>query len=79
MLHREREQLEVDGCVLEIVRPFLELLLVIYVLDRDGNNFILSPDTLAIKELPWSVTSLCALHMHLHIKITLIINAFFLY
>ena len=45
MLHREGEQLEVHGSMLEIVRPVLELLLVSWALDRDSNNSFLNPDT----------------------------------
>ena len=51
MLQREGKQLEVEGSMLEIVRPVLELLWVSWVLGRDSNNSFLSPDTWVIRVL----------------------------
>ena len=51
MLQREGEQLEVEGSMLEIVRPVLELLWVSWALGRDSNNSFLSPDTCVIQVL----------------------------
>ena len=76
MLQREGEQLEVEGNMLEFVRPVLELLWVGWALGRDGYNSFLNPETWVIQVLFWSFTSPCPLHMHIHNKINFIINAF---
>ena len=51
MLQREGEHLGVEGSMLEIVRPVLELVLVSWALDRDSNTFFLHPDILATQVL----------------------------
>ena len=50
-LQREGEHLGVEGSMLEIVRPVLELVLVSWALDRDSNTFFLHPDILATQVL----------------------------
>ena len=50
-LQREGEHLGVEGSILEIIRPVLELVLVIWALDRDSNTFFLHPDILATQVL----------------------------
>ena len=47
MLQREGEHLGVEGSMLEIVRPVLELVLVSWALDRDSNTSFLQPDIFA--------------------------------
>ena len=42
-LQREGEHLGVEGSMLEIVRPVLELLWVSWALGRDGKNSFLNP------------------------------------
>ena len=44
-------ELVVEGSMLEIVRPVLELVLVSRALDRDSNTFFLHPDILATQVL----------------------------
>ena len=51
MLQREGEHLGVEGSMLEIVRPVLELVLVSWALDRDSNTSFLPPDILATQVL----------------------------
>ena len=51
MLQREGEHLVVEGSMLEIVRPVLELVLVSWALDRDSNNSFLHPGILATQVL----------------------------
>ena len=51
MLQREGEQFEVEGSMLEIVRPVLEFVLVSWALDRDSNTSFLPPDILATQVL----------------------------
>ena len=51
MIEREGEKLVVEGSMLEIVRPVLELLLVSWALDSDGNNSFFNPVTWAIQAL----------------------------
>ena len=46
-LQREGEHLGVEGSMLEIVRPVLELVLVSWALDRDSNTSFLQPDIFA--------------------------------
>ena len=48
-LQREGEHLGVDGSMLEIVRPVLELVLMSWALNRDSNTFF--PDILATQVL----------------------------
>ena len=43
MLQREGDHLGVEGSMLEIVRPVLELVLVGWALDRDSNTSFLPP------------------------------------
>ena len=50
-LHREGGHLGVEGSMLVIVRPVLELALVSWALDRDSNTFFLHPDILATQVL----------------------------
>ena len=50
-LKREGEHLGVEGSMLEIARPVLELVLVSWALDRDNNTFFLHPDILASQVL----------------------------
>ena len=50
-LQREGDHLGVDGSMLDIVRPVLEVVLVSWALDRDSNIFILQPDILATQVL----------------------------
>ena len=47
MLKREREHLGVKGSMLEIVRRFLELVLVSWAFDRDSNTSFLHTHILA--------------------------------
>ena len=47
MLQREGEHLGVEGSMLDIVRPVLELVLVSWALDKDSNISFLHPDILA--------------------------------
>ena len=47
MLQREGELLGVEGSMLGIGRPVLELVLVSWALDRDRNTSFLHPDILA--------------------------------
>ena len=51
MLQREGEHFGVEGSMLEIVRPVLELVLVSLVLDRDSNTSFLHPDNSATQVL----------------------------
>ena len=51
MLQREGEHLGVEGSVLEIVRPVLELVLVSWALNRDNITFFLHPNILATQVL----------------------------
>ena len=53
------EQLVVYGSMLEVVRPFLELLGVLWAFGRDSNNSSPNPDTGPIQALSWSFTSTC--------------------
>ena len=51
MLQREGEHLGLEGSMLEIVRPVLELVLVSWALDRVSNTFFLHPDILGTQIL----------------------------
>ena len=51
MLQREGEHFGVEGSMLEIVRPVLELVLVCWALDKDSNTSFLHPDILATQVL----------------------------
>ena len=66
MLQREGEHLGVEGSMLEIVRPVLELVLVSRALDSDSNTSFLPPDILATQVLSWSFISVSTLNMHIY-------------
>ena len=51
MLQREGEHLGVEGGLLEMVRPVLELVLVSCALDMDNNTTFLHPDILVTQVL----------------------------
>ena len=48
-------------------------------LRRGGNKFFFNPDSCDIQGLFWAFTSVCTLHMYLHIKFTSFKNAAFLH
>ena len=50
-LQREGEHLGMEGSMLEIVRPVLELVLMSWALDRDINTSFLHPNILPIQVL----------------------------
>ena len=56
-LYREGDHLRVDGNMLEIIRPVLELVLVSWALERDINIFFLHPYILAPQVLSLSFIS----------------------
>ena len=51
MLQREGEHLGVEGSMLEIFRPVLDLVLLSWALDSDSNTFFLHHDMLAAQVL----------------------------
>ena len=76
MLQREGEHLGVEGSMLEIVIPVLELVLVSWALDRDSNTFFLHPDLLGTQVLSCHK---CKHTKYAQIQIYSILNAFYLH